>query len=204
MLIPSSLSLIFNRSLSLSLSQTHIHTHTLSLSLSLRLVQHLKNKQGLDLRKQVCVITFYSGQVLCINRALRTSGLGRDGVRVMTVDSFQGSECDVVLLSFVRSNIRGNVGFVKDFQRLNVALTRARHLLVCVGCAQTLLDGGKGYKGYDNNGNKNIHNNILNDKNSNGSKDDTNNDSHSHSHLSNIIIDAKQRNRLFLESDLIL
>ena len=121
------------------------------------------------------MITFYAGQVLCINRALRASGLGGEGLRVMTVDSFQGSECDVVLLSFVRSNARGSVGFVKDFQRLNVALTRAKHLLVCVGCAQTLLSDGKNLKG-------------------NGD----------HSHLSNIITDAKQRDRLFFECDLIL
>merc|ERR1712190_476043 len=50
---------------------------------------------------------------------------------VHTVDSFQGSEADVVLLSFVRANPRGCIGFLSDFRRLNVALSRAKfHLLI--------------------------------------------------------------------------
>lgn len=102
-----------------------------------RVASYLKQHHRLDLITQVCVITFYAGQVLCINRALERAGMG-GGMRVMTVDSFQGSECDVVILSFVRSNARGSVGFVKGYQRLNVALTRAKHLLICVGCAETL------------------------------------------------------------------
>ena len=111
--------------------------------LTCRLAEYLKNRRGLDLRNQVCVITFYAGQVLCINKMVRSSGLAGDGLRVMTVDSFQGSECDVVILSFVRCNNNGIVGFVKDFQRLNVALTRAKFLLLCVGCAETLQSGTK-------------------------------------------------------------
>ena len=107
-----------------------------------RLAEYLKCKMGLLLSSQVCVITFYAGQVACINTAIKSSNtIKNDGLRVMTVDSFQGSECDVVILSFVRNNSRGSVGFVKDYQRLNVALTRARHLLICVGCAATLLAG---------------------------------------------------------------
>ena len=101
------------------------------------------------------------------------------GLRVMTVDSFQGSECDVVILSFVRSNARGSVGFLEDFQRLNVALTRAKHLLVCVGCAQTMQKTDKTDK-------KTL---ALN-----GGK--------KYNHLAEIIYDAKRRGRLFLGSDL--
>ena len=52
-----------------------------------------------------------------------------DGPLVLTVDSFQGSEADVVILSFVRNNAHGDIGFLRGFQRLNVALTRAKHLL---------------------------------------------------------------------------
>ena len=138
---------------------------------------------GLDLKKQVCVITFYAGQVLCINRALKRAGMDGRGLRVMTVDSFQGSECDAVILSFVRSNMRGSVGFLQDFQRLNVALTRAKHLLVCVGCAQTLQKADKTDK------------KTLAQKHSgDGGK--------KYNHLAEIIYDAKRRSRLFLGSDL--
>lgn len=104
--------------------------------------------------------------------------MGGDGLRVMTVDSFQGSECDVVILSFVRSNARGSVGFVSNFQRLNVALTRAKHLLISVGCANTLQRVTKktGLISQVDEGTQ---------------------------HLAEIIRDAKVRNRLFLEPSLL-
>jgi superfamily I DNA and/or RNA helicase len=128
---------------------------------------------------QVCIITFYAGQVLCINKALERAGMG-GGMRVMTVDSFQGSECDVVILSFVRSNSRGSVGFVKGYQRLNVALTRAKHLLICVGCAETLR--------------------TEQDWKAEKEKDSTS--TRESNHLAEIIYDAGLRDRLFLGSQL--
>lgn len=84
------------------------------------------------------VITFYSAQVACLQQELLSGGVDSHTVRVLTVDSFQGSEADIVILSFVRSNSENRVGFVQDFQRLNVALTRAKHLLLAVGSAHTL------------------------------------------------------------------
>ena len=77
--------------------------------------------------------------------------------RVYTVDSFQGSENDIVIISFVRSNSAGRLGFIKDFQRLNVALTRAKHMLICLGDVHTLA--GEALKGCTS---SNVYNNTAN------------------------------------------
>ncbi|MFI5955204.1 AAA domain-containing protein [Cryptosporangium sp. NPDC051539] len=57
---------------------------------------------------------------------------------VGTVDAFQGGERDIVLYGFTRSNAEGNVGFLRELRRLNVAITRARHQLVLIGDFRTL------------------------------------------------------------------
>ena len=54
-------------------------------------------------------------------------------IDIATVDSFQGRECDVVIYSTVRSNAARKIGFLRDYRRLNVALSRARDLLIIVG-----------------------------------------------------------------------
>lgn len=93
--------------------------------------------------KSIVIITFYAAQVRYIQTELKRYSRSRAAnVRVMTVDSFQGSEADIVLISFVRSNAGHRVGFLKDFQRLNVALTRAKHLLLLFGSYRTLENCG--------------------------------------------------------------
>ena len=84
----------------------------------------------------IVVITFYAAQVERLREALSARGL-RD-VAARSVDSFQGSEADVVVCSAVRNNPRFKVGFLADRRRLNVALTRAKHALVVVGSRETL------------------------------------------------------------------
>ena len=79
------------------------------------------------------VISPYGAQV----RWLRDE-LGREDVEVDTVDGFQGREKEAIILSLVRSNPQGDVGFLADVRRMNVALTRARRLLVVIGDSATL------------------------------------------------------------------
>ena len=73
-------------------------------------------------------------QNLGVERGVADSGL----IDVMTVDACQGQERDIVILSCVRANHRGAVGFVNDVRRMNVAITRAKHCLLVVGNAAAL------------------------------------------------------------------
>ena len=65
----------------------------------------------------------------------------RVGVRVSTVDNYQGEEARIVLVSLVRSNTHGQIGFLKEAQRVNVLLSRARDCLILIGNADTLRTG---------------------------------------------------------------
>ena len=98
-----------------------------------------KKQNDLNEAAKISVITFYNAQVTLIKSKLSRFLSSR--VRVSTVDSFQGSESDVVILSCVRSNARHVVGFVSEFRRLNVALTRAKLGLIVLCHADTLENG---------------------------------------------------------------
>jgi superfamily I DNA and/or RNA helicase len=74
--------------------------------------------------------------------SLPTAAAAAAGVEVLTIDRCQGRDKEVVLMSFVRSSPSGAVGsLLMDWQRLNVALTRAKVKLVMVGSARTLAGG---------------------------------------------------------------
>ncbi|MDE6340081.1 MAG: C-terminal helicase domain-containing protein, partial [Muribaculaceae bacterium] len=62
----------------------------------------------------------------------------RSAISVNTVDGFQGQERDVIVISLVRSNEDGNIGFLRDLRRMNVAMTRARMKLLIIGDVATL------------------------------------------------------------------
>ena len=93
---------------------------------------------------KIRIITFYRAQVALIKQLLRQKGFQK--VLVATVDSSQGCEADLVIVSFVRSNNGRRpsqttgflAGFLNDDRRMNVALTRARHQLICIGNAQAM------------------------------------------------------------------
>ncbi|MBK9191165.1 MAG: hypothetical protein IPM77_06415 [Crocinitomicaceae bacterium] len=57
---------------------------------------------------------------------------------IETVDSFQGQERDIILISLVRSNSENEIGFLKDYRRMNVAMTRARFKLIIIGDSSTM------------------------------------------------------------------
>ncbi|CAJ1386776.1 unnamed protein product [Effrenium voratum] len=89
---------------------------------------------------EVGVVTPYMGQVRTLRRAIRQEVWLEEprDLLVASVDSFQGREKELILFSAVRSNPRGSVGFLADWRRLNVMITRARRGLVIVGNARTL------------------------------------------------------------------
>ncbi|KAL7580853.1 hypothetical protein ACA910_001126 [Epithemia clementina (nom. ined.)] len=82
---------------------------------------------------RVRVITFYQAQVSHIKMLLKKRGGDVGDVVVATVDSSQGCEADIVIVSFVRSSPNSGPGFLSDNRRMNVALTRAKYQLICVG-----------------------------------------------------------------------
>eukprot|EP00913_Durusdinium_trenchii_P024044 g22582.t1 len=88
--------------------------------------------------EHIGIISPYGAQVKLIQRSLPYNA--QMSVQVSTVDAFQGSEREVIILSLVRANRRGDVGFVADWRRLNVALSRARRLCVVVGNIPTWLN----------------------------------------------------------------
>ena len=81
------------------------------------------------------IVTPYAGQVRAIRDSIPEN---LQSVEVRTVDGYQGREKDVIIFSCVRSNEDGNVGFLSDSRRLNVAITRARRGLVVIGNPDTL------------------------------------------------------------------
>ncbi|PWA91974.1 uvrD-like Helicase, ATP-binding domain, P-loop containing nucleoside triphosphate hydrolase [Artemisia annua] len=88
------------------------------------------------------VVSPYSAQVVSIQEKLAHKYEKLDGfsVRVKSIDGFQGGKEDIIILSTVRANSRGSVGFISSQQRTNVALTRARHCLWILGNERTLLN----------------------------------------------------------------
>jgi helicase required for RNAi-mediated heterochromatin assembly 1 len=89
---------------------------------------------------KITVLTFYNGQRKLISRYLKDlPNLASNSFKVYTIDSYQGEENDVILLSLVRSNAAGNIGFLEKKNRSVVALSRARRGLYIFGNAHTLI-----------------------------------------------------------------
>ena len=95
------------------------------------------------------IIAYYRGQVEYIQKKLEeTFGVEEDRIFCGTVDSYQGKEFDIVILSGVRCNTRGDIGFIRsEPSRINVSLSRARNLMLMVCDVDTYMNSsGNGFE----------------------------------------------------------
>ncbi len=144
--------------------------NTYEAEMAVKIVKHFL-LQGYN-PSQLTVLTPYVGQIMKILKVMKSSvsayisdldqeELLRDAsddedkilennqaiqqsVRVSSVDNFQGEESDIIIISLVRSNASGNIGFLKEKQRVNVLLSRARYGLFIIGNSKTLKRSKQG------------------------------------------------------------
>ena len=113
----------------------------LTISLLQIYFQRIGKQRILDDRIDVGIISPYRAQVQYLKRLIKKRTFFkpfRHLISVNTVDGFQGQERDVILISLVRANDKGQIGFLRDLRRMNVAMTRARMKLFILGDAPTL------------------------------------------------------------------
>ncbi|RTL60979.1 MAG: hypothetical protein EKK37_02155 [Sphingobacteriales bacterium] len=97
----------------------------------LEIVQKIIRTESLAM-ENTAFISPYSGQVAAAKELLSKE------IRCSTIDSFQGQEKETVIVSLVRSNDEGEIGFLKDYRRMNVAITRAKEQLFVIGDSATI------------------------------------------------------------------
>ncbi len=113
----------------------------LTISLLQIYFQRVGKQRILDDRIDVGIISPYRAQVQYLKRLIKKRPFFkpfRHLISVNTVDGFQGQERDVILISLVRANDAGQIGFLRDLRRMNVAITRARMKLFILGDAPTM------------------------------------------------------------------
>lgn len=112
--------------------------------------EHVMSNMEHLLGAEIGVISPYAEQVRYLRTQISEDGFAKDlDIEVDSIDGFQGQEKDVIYISLVRSNENGEIGFLADERRLNVALTRARMSVVVIGDSSTL-------------GNHKLYNELLN------------------------------------------
>jgi len=97
----------------------------------LNIVRQLLETETIEPRT-AAFISPYSGQATAAKEVLPKE------MRISTIDSFQGQEKETIILSLVRSNDDGDIGFLKDYRRMNVAITRAKEQLIVIGDSATI------------------------------------------------------------------
>ena len=113
----------------------------LSISQLTNYINKIGKDRFLEERIDVGVISPYKAQVQYLRQLIKRDAFFkpyRHLITINTVDGFQGQERDVILISLVRANEEGQIGFLNDLRRMNVAITRARMKLIILGDASTL------------------------------------------------------------------
>jgi ATP-dependent RNA/DNA helicase IGHMBP2 len=106
-----------------------------------KLIEEVGPEEWLASRITLGIITPYRAQVDYLVKLAESSSAMeplQKLISINTVDAFQGQERDVIVIGFVRSNDKGEVGFLQDIRRTNVAMTRARKKLIMIGDSATL------------------------------------------------------------------
>jgi len=104
-------------------------------------IEKIGKRRYIDERLDVGIISPYRVQTQYIRSLIKHDEYFktiRHTIAVNTVDGFQGQERDIIMISLVRSNDQGQIGFLNDLRRMNVAITRARMKLIIIGNADTL------------------------------------------------------------------
>lgn len=104
-------------------------------------VERLGKQRLVEEKVDFGIISPYKMQVQYLRSLLRHDDFLRPlkkQITINTIDAFQGQERDVILLSLVRANDEGQIGFLSDLRRMNVAITRAKLKLIILGSAETL------------------------------------------------------------------
>jgi ATP-dependent RNA/DNA helicase IGHMBP2 len=99
----------------------------------------LMDKYGVAPLPEIALITPYKEQITYMRREISQDPILKTlSIDTDTIDAFQGQEADIVYISLVRSNTKNEIGFLSDYRRMNVALTRARKKLVVIGDTATI------------------------------------------------------------------
>jgi len=108
-------------------------------------VELLKTQYTVETFPSIAIISPYQEQVRIL-KELKSEQADfeayQQSIAVNTIDSFQGQERDVVYISMTRSNTKGEIGFLSDIRRMNVAMTRAKKKLIVIGDSSTLAQFG--------------------------------------------------------------
>jgi ATP-dependent RNA/DNA helicase IGHMBP2 len=101
-----------------------------------KLIQHYSLEGQWKNYQSLGIISPYSAQVKHLKTSIKE--VENLQTKISTIDAYQGQEADVIIISLVRNNEQGEIGFLNDYRRMNVALTRAKQQLIIIGDSSTI------------------------------------------------------------------